>query len=105
MPGFVKTPPYGQEASDAHLISAEEAAREIVSGLRAGRFEIHFPRRFTCQVEAPAAVAVSPLFSLSERQPGCDEWKRMSAMKQTGKNGPLAAGRGDCRQGGVPARG
>ena len=30
-----------------NLISAEEAAREIVAGLRAGDFEIHFPRAFT----------------------------------------------------------
>ncbi|HQR53092.1 MAG TPA: short-chain dehydrogenase, partial [Burkholderiales bacterium] len=29
------------------LISAEEAAREIVAGLERGEFEIHFPKRFT----------------------------------------------------------
>ena len=29
------------------LISSEEAAREIVAGLEAGQFEIHFPKRFT----------------------------------------------------------
>jgi hypothetical protein len=29
------------------LITAEEAATDIVQGLRAGKFEIHFPRRFT----------------------------------------------------------
>jgi len=29
------------------LISAEEAAADILAGLRAGDFEIHFPRRFT----------------------------------------------------------
>jgi hypothetical protein len=34
-----------------HLISAEEAAREIVAGMRAGEFEIHFPRAFTRQLK------------------------------------------------------
>ncbi|MEW8468866.1 MAG: oxidoreductase, partial [Candidatus Thiodiazotropha sp.] len=29
------------------LVSAEQAAAEIVKGIGQGRFEIHFPRRFT----------------------------------------------------------
>jgi hypothetical protein len=29
------------------LISAEAAAREIVSGFASGGFEMHFPKRFT----------------------------------------------------------
>ena len=29
------------------LISPDEAAREILRGLARGRFEIHFPKRFT----------------------------------------------------------
>ena len=33
-----------------HLISAEEAAREIVEGLERGEFEIHFPKAFTRQL-------------------------------------------------------
>jgi short-subunit dehydrogenase len=48
MPGFVKTPL--TDRNDfwmPDLISAEEAAREFVDGLRAGVFEIHFPRAFT----------------------------------------------------------
>ena len=52
MPGFVKTPlTDGNDFTMPHLISAEEAAREIVAGLRAGDFEIHFPRAFTRQLK------------------------------------------------------
>jgi AcrR family transcriptional regulator len=29
------------------LITAEEAAKEILSGLQAGEFDIHFPKRFS----------------------------------------------------------
>jgi short-subunit dehydrogenase len=52
MPGFVKTPlTDGNDFTMPHLISAEEAAREIDAGLRAGEFEIHFPRAFTRQLK------------------------------------------------------
>ena len=52
MPGFVKTPlTDGNDFEMPHLISAEEAAQEIVTGLRAGKFEIHFPRAFTRQLK------------------------------------------------------
>lgn len=48
MPGFVQTPLTARnDFTMPHLISAEEAAREIIAGLRAGDFEIHFPRAFT----------------------------------------------------------
>ena len=52
MPGFVKTPlTDGNDFEMPYLISAEEAAQEIVVGMRAGKFEIHFPRAFTRQLK------------------------------------------------------
>ncbi len=47
-PGFVQTPLTAQ--NNFHmpaLITPEEAARHIVEGWARGRFETHFPRRFT----------------------------------------------------------
>ncbi|MCU0810902.1 MAG: SDR family NAD(P)-dependent oxidoreductase [Thiobacillaceae bacterium] len=47
-PGFVKTPLTDlNEFSMPALISSEEAAEEILSGIERGEFEIHFPKRFT----------------------------------------------------------
>jgi len=48
MPGFVRTPLTDRnDFPMPNLITAEEAAREIMDGLRRGDFEIHFPRAFT----------------------------------------------------------
>jgi NAD(P)-dependent dehydrogenase (short-subunit alcohol dehydrogenase family) len=47
-PGFVRTPMTAQnDFRMPALIEPGEAAREIVAGLEAGEFEIHFPKRFT----------------------------------------------------------
>jgi len=47
-PGFVETPlTAGNEFRMPALISAAEAAREVVAGLERGVFETHFPKRFT----------------------------------------------------------
>lgn len=47
-PGFVETPLTAQnEFRMPALITPEQAAREILAGWERGRFEIHFPRRFT----------------------------------------------------------
>jgi NADP-dependent 3-hydroxy acid dehydrogenase YdfG len=47
-PGFVDTPATKQNDFDMPaLISAQEAAEQIVLGMERGEFHIHFPRRFT----------------------------------------------------------
>ena len=47
-PGFVKTPLTDRnEFSMPALIPAEEAAEEMIKGFEQGKFEIHFPKRFT----------------------------------------------------------
>ena len=47
-PGFVETPLTAGNAFEMPaLMKPDEAARRIVEGFAAGRFEIHFPRRFT----------------------------------------------------------
>jgi NAD(P)-dependent dehydrogenase (short-subunit alcohol dehydrogenase family) len=47
-PGFVETPLTAQNTFRMPaLIQPEQAAKEIIAGWRAGKFEMHFPRRFT----------------------------------------------------------
>ncbi len=47
-PGFVSTPATaGNDFAMPGLISAQQAAHEIVTGIEKGRFHIHFPKRFT----------------------------------------------------------
>ncbi|HML81263.1 MAG TPA: SDR family NAD(P)-dependent oxidoreductase [Thiomonas arsenitoxydans] len=47
-PGFVETPLTAQNTfAMPALITPEQAAAAILAGLEAGRFDIHFPRRFT----------------------------------------------------------
>lgn len=59
-PGFVETPlTAGNDFHMPALIKADDAARHIVNGLARGRFEIHFPWRFS---------GVLKLFSLLPRR-------------------------------------
>lgn len=70
-PGFVKTPltdrnPFHMPA----LISAEEAAQHIVDGLGSGRFEIHFPKRFTRWLRLLRLLPYGVYFRLVRRATG-----------------------------------
>ena len=52
-PGFVETPLTAQNKfAMPALITAEQAAQEILRGWRQGEFEIHFPKRFTRWMKA-----------------------------------------------------
>jgi short-subunit dehydrogenase len=52
-PGFVETPLTAQnDFRMPALIAPEQAARAILRGWAQGRFEIHFPRRFTLTMKA-----------------------------------------------------
>jgi short-subunit dehydrogenase len=47
-PGFVATEATAQNDFEMPaLITAEEAAKEILAGLQAGEFDIHFPKQFS----------------------------------------------------------
>jgi len=71
MPGFVETPlTASNDFKMPHLIPATEAAREIVEGLRAGDFEIHFPRAFTRQLKLLRLLPYRWYFSLIRRATG-----------------------------------
>ena len=70
-PGFVKTPLTDRnEFTMPALISAEEAADEILRGLRAGKFEIHFPRRFTGMLKLLRLLPYRAYFALIHRTTG-----------------------------------
>ena len=70
-PGFVKTPLTDHnDFKMPALISAEEAADEILRGLRKGHFEIHFPRRFTRMLKLMQLLPYRWYFSLIHRSTG-----------------------------------
>ncbi len=63
-PGFVDTPLTRQnDFKMPALISADEAAQEIVKGFAAGEFEIHFPKRFTRWLKALRLLPYGPYFA------------------------------------------
>jgi NAD(P)-dependent dehydrogenase (short-subunit alcohol dehydrogenase family) len=70
-PGFVETPLTAQNRFHMPaLITPEEAAEEIVRGWRRGRFEIHFPKRFTLWLKALRLLTYRPYFAAVRRSTG-----------------------------------
>lgn len=70
-PGFVETPLTSQnEFTMPALITPAEAAQEIVTGWEAGRFEIHFPKRFTLWLKALSHVGDALYFKAIRRATG-----------------------------------
>jgi short-subunit dehydrogenase len=70
-PGFVKTPL--TDLNDFRmpaLIEANEAAREILAGIEAGEFEIHFPKRFTGLLKVLKLLPYRVYFPLVHRITG-----------------------------------
>ena len=52
------------------LIEPDEAADEIVAGLAAGEFEIHFPKRFTRFLKAAALLPYGRYFPAVRKATG-----------------------------------
>ncbi len=70
-PGFVATPlTAANRFRMPALISVDEAARRIVSGMARGRFEIHFPRRFTLALKLAALLPRRLYFLLVRKVTG-----------------------------------
>ncbi|MBX3604411.1 MAG: SDR family NAD(P)-dependent oxidoreductase [Piscinibacter sp.] len=70
-PGFVETPLTAQNRfTMPALIGPAEAAEEIVRGWEAGRFEIHFPKRFTLWLKALGHVGDALYFKAIRRATG-----------------------------------
>jgi len=70
-PGFVETPlTAGNAFKMPAIITPEQAAQEIVAGWAAGKFEIHFPKRFTLWLKALRHVSDSMYFKAMKRVTG-----------------------------------
>ncbi|WP_298833647.1 SDR family oxidoreductase [uncultured Piscinibacter sp.] len=70
-PGFVETPLTSRnEFTMPALISPAQAAEEIVAGWQAGRFEIHFPRRFTLWLKILSHLGDALYFKTIRRATG-----------------------------------
>ncbi len=70
-PGFVKTPLTDRNTFRMPaLISANEAAREIIAGFARGSFEIHFPRCFTLWLKLLRLLPYRWYFALVRRGTG-----------------------------------
>ena len=70
-PGFVATPlTASNEFAMPALLSPEQAAHEILKGWAQGRFEIHFPKRFTLWLKVLAHVSDALYFRAVRRSTG-----------------------------------
>jgi NAD(P)-dependent dehydrogenase (short-subunit alcohol dehydrogenase family) len=70
-PGFVATPLTAQnEFRMPALITPEVAAAELVRGLERGRFEIHFPKRFTLWLRLMRCLPYRWYFAAVRRSTG-----------------------------------
>ena len=70
-PGFVATPLTAKnDFQMPALISAEQAAAEMLAGFASGRFEIHFPKRFSRVVKLLSHLPYSLYFSLIRKVTG-----------------------------------
>jgi len=70
-PGFVRTPlTEGNDFEMPALLTPEQAAAEIIAGWRDGRFEIHFPRRFTLFLKLASHLPDSWYFPVIRRVTG-----------------------------------
>lgn len=70
-PGFVDTPLTKQnDFKMPALISADEAAIEIVAGFARGEFEIHFPKRFTRTMKALRLLPYAAYFAAVRKSTG-----------------------------------
>jgi len=70
-PGFVKTPLTDHnDFKMPHLISANQAATSLIEGLRAGEFEIAFPKAFTRQLKLLRLLPYRWYFALIHRATG-----------------------------------
>lgn len=67
-PGFVRTPLTAQnDFRMPALMEPDEAARRILAGLARGKFEIHFPRRFTLLLKCLRLLPAWAYLKLLER--------------------------------------
>jgi NAD(P)-dependent dehydrogenase (short-subunit alcohol dehydrogenase family) len=70
-PGFVETPLTAKnEFTMPALITPEQAAQEMLNGWAAGKFEIHFPKRFTLWLKALRHVGDGLYFKAIRRVTG-----------------------------------
>jgi short-subunit dehydrogenase len=70
-PGFIRTPLTDlNEFPMPFLMEADVAARRIVRGLDAGKFEITFPRRFTFMLKVARMLPYALYFPMVKRTTG-----------------------------------